>query len=79
MGTRRQFRRNPKIIFADEPTGALDSKTGESIFWLLKDLSKEKLVIIVSHDREFAEKFADRIIELADGKVVSDTTLGGVV
>ena len=45
--------------------------TGESIFGLLKEISKEKLVIVVSHDRDFAERFADRIIELADGKIVS--------
>ncbi len=61
------------IILADEPTGALDSVTGESIFGLLKEISKEKLVIVVSHDRDFAERFADRIIELADGKIVSDS------
>ncbi len=64
------------IILADEPTGALDSVTGESIFGLLKEISKEKLVIVVSHDRDFAERFADRIIELADGKIVSDTDGG---
>ena len=57
---------------ADEPTGALDSKTGKQIFDTLKALSHDKLVLIVSHDREFAEQYADRIIELKDGKVISD-------
>lgn len=69
----RALAKNPKIIFADEPTGALDEETGKSILALLKELSKEKLVIVVTHDREFAEIYGDRIIELADGRVVSDT------
>lgn len=57
---------------ADEPTGALDSATGRQVLDTLKKLSVDKLVIVVSHDREFAEKYADRIIELADGKVIRD-------
>ena len=69
----RALIKNPKIIFADEPTGALDSQTGESILQILKGISKEKLVILVTHDREFAERFGDRIIELADGVVINDT------
>ena len=68
----RALVKNPEIIMADEPTGALDSKTGAQVLDTLKKLSKEKLVIIVSHDREFAEYYADRIIELADGKIISD-------
>lgn len=68
----RALIKEPKIIMADEPTGALDSINGKQIFDLLKELSKKQLVIIVSHDREFAEVYADRIIELADGVVVSD-------
>lgn len=68
----RALVKNPDIILADEPTGALDSKTGEQIFKVLKKLSKEKLVIVVSHDRDFAERYADRIIELADGEVIND-------
>lgn len=68
----RALIKNPNIIMADEPTGALDSNTGKQVFDTLKKLSKEKLVIIVSHDREFSEKYADRIIELADGHVISD-------
>ena len=59
---------------ADEPTGALDSHTGKQVFDTLKQLSKEKLVLIVSHDREFAKQYGDRIIELADGKIISDTS-----
>lgn len=68
----RALVKNPQIIMADEPTGALDSNTGKQIFDTLKKLSSDKLVVIVSHDREFAENYADRIIELSDGKVISD-------
>ena len=68
----RALVKNPQIIMADEPTGALDSNTGKAIFDTLKKLSAEKLVIVVSHDREFAENYADRIIELSDGRVISD-------
>lgn len=71
----RALVKNPQIIMADEPTGALDSKTGKQVFDTLKKLSKEKLVLIVSHDREFSEQYADRIIELADGKIISDVEL----
>ncbi|MBQ7277553.1 MAG: ATP-binding cassette domain-containing protein [Bacilli bacterium] len=71
----RALVKNPDIIMADEPTGALDSKTGEAIFETLKKLSSDKLVLIVSHDRDFSERYADRIIELADGKIISDVTL----
>ena len=71
----RALIKNPEIIMADEPTGALDSNTGKQVFDTLKKLSKDKLVIIVSHDREFSERYADRIIELSDGKVVSDVEL----
>ena len=70
----RALVKNPEIIMADEPTGALDSKTGAQVLDTLKKLSKEKLVIVVSHDREFAEYYADRIIELKDGKIISDQT-----
>lgn len=69
----RALAKDPKIIFADEPTGALDEETGKSILSLLKELSNEKLVIVVTHDREFAEEFGDRIIELADGRIVADS------
>ena len=68
----RALVKNPEIIMADEPTGALDSNTGRQVLDTLKKLSAEKLVIVVSHDREYAEAYADRIIELADGKVIRD-------
>ena len=68
----RALVKEPKIIFGDEPTGALDSNTGKQVFETLKKLSKDKLVVIVSHDRDFAEHFGDRVIELKDGKVISD-------
>ncbi|MDD4840226.1 MAG: ATP-binding cassette domain-containing protein [Clostridia bacterium] len=68
----RALVKNPEVIMADEPTGALDSKTGIQIFDTLKKISKDKLVIVVSHDREFAEQYADRIVEFADGKIISD-------
>lgn len=70
----RALIKNPEIIMADEPTGALDSNTGKQVMETLKNLSKTKLVIIVSHDREFAEYYGDRIIELKDGKVIRDVS-----
>lgn len=70
----RALVKEPHIIMADEPTGALDSGTGIQVLDTLKKLSKDKLVIVVSHDREFAEKYADRIIQLVDGKVAQDIT-----
>lgn len=70
----RALVKEPQIIMADEPTGALDSNTGKQIFDALKELSREKLVLIVSHDRDFAERYADRIIELSDGRIISDVT-----
>ena len=70
----RALIKNPEIIMADEPTGALDSNTGKQVFETLKKLSKDKLVIVVSHDRDFAEYYGDRIIELSDGKIISDTS-----
>lgn len=71
----RALVKKPEIIMADEPTGALDSATGRQVFDTLKKLSETKLVIVVSHDREFAEQYADRIIELSDGHVLSDVEL----
>lgn len=62
----RALVKKPEIIMADEPTGALDSATGKQVFDTLKKLSETKLVIVVSHDREFAEQYADRIIELSN-------------
>ncbi len=68
----RALIKDPKIILADEPTGALDSNTGEELIASLKELSKNKLVIVVSHDEDLAYKYADRIIKLSDGYVVDD-------
>ena len=70
----RALVKEPEIIMADEPTGALDSNTGKQVFDTLKKLSKEKLVIVVSHDREFAQIYGDRIVELKDGKIISDVS-----
>ncbi|MDE6550385.1 MAG: ATP-binding cassette domain-containing protein [Clostridia bacterium] len=69
----RALIKNPEIIMADEPTGALDSETGRQVLETLKKLSEDKLVIVVSHDREFAQQYGDRVIELADGKVIHDS------
>ncbi len=71
----RALVKQPKIIMADEPSGALDEATGRSVFETLKKLSAERLVVVVSHDREFAETYGDRIIELADGRVIDDRTV----
>ena len=60
---------------ADEPTAALDHQTSVQVFNTLKKLSKDHLVIVVSHDRDFAFKYADRIIEIKDGKVTDDLTI----
>ena len=68
----RALIKQPEIIMADEPTGALDSTTGKQVLETLKKLSKTKLVIIVSHDQDFAEEYGDRIIELKDGQIISD-------
>ena len=70
----RALIKEPEIIMADEPTGALDSNTGKQVLDTLKKLSATKLVIVVSHDRDFAEYYGDRIIELKDGKILSDVT-----
>lgn len=69
----RALVKNSRFILADEPTGNLDTKTSKEIIKLLKDISKTKLVIVVSHNEELAKEYADRIVELADGRVVSDT------
>lgn len=63
---------NPKYILADEPTGSLDSKNADEIMTILKELSKEKLVIVVTHNRSLATTYSDRIINMSDGKIISD-------
>ena len=64
---------NPDVILADEPTGALDSKTSVQIMDLLKEISKEKLIIMVTHNPELAETYSTRIIKLKDGELLSDS------
>ena len=64
---------NPKILLADEPTGAIDSKTSKQIMEVIKEISKDRLVIMVTHNSKIAEKYSDRLIKLLDGEVLSDT------
>lgn len=64
---------NPEIILADEPTGALDTETSKEIMNLLKEVSKDRLVIMVTHNPELAEKYSTRIVRLKDGKILSDS------
>lgn len=64
---------NPDILLADEPTGALDSKTSMQIMKLLKEVAKDRLVIMVTHNSELAKEYSTRIIELKDGKILGDT------
>ncbi|KOR24800.1 ABC transporter ATP-binding protein/permease [Clostridium sp. L74] len=69
----RALANDPEIILADEPTGALDTQTSEQIMDLIKEIAKDKLVIMVTHNPELAEEYADRIVSFSDGKIVSDT------
>ena len=64
---------NPDILLADEPTGALDSETSIQIMELLKNISKEKLVIMVTHNPELANIYSNRIIKILDGKIIDDS------
>ena len=72
VGIARALVKNPDIILADEPTGNLDSKNTIEIMNIIKSISKEKLVILVTHEVELAKFYASRIIEIIDGKVVKD-------
>ncbi len=69
----RALANDPDIILADEPTGALDSATSEQIMNLIKEIADDKLVIMVTHNPDIAEKYADRIIKFKDGQVVDDS------
>lgn len=64
---------NPDIVLADEPTGALDSKTSTQIMDILKSVAKDRLVIMVTHNKELAEKYSSRIISIKDGNIENDT------
>ena len=64
---------NPDIILADEPTGALDTKTSVQVMEILKKISKDKLIIMVTHNPELAEKYSSRIIKILDGKITDDS------
>lgn len=69
----RAIANDPDILLCDEPTGALDTKTSESIMELIKELSHDKLVIMVTHNPELAEEYASRIVHFQDGKILSDS------
>ena len=64
---------DPDIILADEPTGALDTETSIQIMDLLKKISKDKLIVMVTHNPELAEKYSTRIVKLVDGKITTDS------
>ena len=64
---------NPDIILADEPTGALDTETSIQVMKILKEISKERLVVMVTHNPELAEEYSTRIIRMLDGKIIDDT------
>ena len=68
----RALVKNPSIVIADEPTGNLDSKNSLQVMNIIKAISKEKLVILVTHEVDLANFYASRIIELQDGKIVKD-------
>lgn len=68
----RALVKNPRVIIADEPTGNLDSKNTLDIMNIIKEISKEKLVVLVTHERDIANIYGDRIIEIKDGKVIND-------
>jgi putative ABC transport system permease protein len=69
----RALANDPDIILADEPTGALDTQTSIRILDLIKEIAKDKLVIMVTHNPSLANKYADRIIEFKDGRIVADS------
>lgn len=69
----RALANNPDILLCDEPTGALDTKTSVQIMDLIKEIAHDKLVIMVTHNPELANQYADRIVEFKDGKVIADS------
>ena len=73
----RALIKNPRVIIADEPTGNLDSKNSKMVMDLLKELSKDHLIIVVTHSDTLAHEYADRLIEIRDGSVTKDTGNNG--
>lgn len=71
----RAYVKKPKVILADEPTGNLDYENSKNIFEMLKDIAKDTLVVVVTHNQSLGEKYSDRIIRLSDGKVEFDNIL----
>lgn len=69
----RALANDPDIVLADEPTGALDTGTSQQIMELIKEIAKDKLVVMVTHNPELAETYADRIVQFRDGNVISDS------
>lgn len=72
----RALLRESKIIFADEPTGNLDAKNSETIFSMLKEISKECLIIVVTHNEKAAEEYGDRIVYMEDGRIIKEKEKG---
>jgi len=69
----RALANNPDIVLADEPTGSLDTETGKQILDLIKEIAKDKLVIMVTHDAEMAYQYANRVIKIKDGQITDDS------
>ncbi len=78
VGIARALIKNPSIILADEPTGNLDTNSSEEVIKILKSISETKLVIVVTHDVNLALNYADRIIELKDGRILKDETYNNI-
>ena len=78
VGIARAIAKDAKIVLADEPTSALDSKNAHKILALLKEISKDRLVIVVTHDTKKAFVYADRIVKLVDGRVVEDELINEI-
>ena len=74
----RALIKNPNVILADEPTGNLDSTNSTQIFEILKNISKDRLVIVVTHDTEYAYKYGDRVIEIEDGNITKDNIVNQI-
>ena len=74
----RALIKNPNVILADEPTGNLDSTNSTQIFEILKNISEDRLVIVVTHDTEYAYKYGDRVIEIEDGNITKDNIVNQI-